>query len=237
MATDINIDSYDWGNVSSPWIGAESNIWDLLTQGRSVLQYPAKSVVFSQGDSYHDTFIIMSGRVRHSIFSEVGQEKQLYIACPGAMIGEISCILSKPHSMTATAIVPTGLVKIPSKELQRMFHSDPMLADLMLQYEARLAQMLIVQQASLSFDTAEVRIAKHLLCLCDTYGNVRPDGIRIGIRFTCSDIAGIVGTSRVTANNTLLDFKKQGILKKEGIYYYITDINRLIDLAEETIGF
>lgn len=237
MAADINIDSYDWGNVNSPWIGAEPHIWNLLTQGRPVLQYPAKSVVFSQGDPYRDAFIIMSGRVRHSIFSEVGQEKQLYIACPGAMIGEISCILSKPHSMTATAIVPTGLIKIPSKELQRLFHSDPMLADLMLQYEARRAQMLIVQQASLSFDTAEIRIAKHLLCLCDTYGTVRPDGIRIGIRFTCSDIAGIVGTSRVTVNNTLLDFQKQGVLKKEGSSYHITDIHRLIDLAEETIDF
>ena len=89
MVADINIDSYDWGNVNSPWIGAEPHIWNLLTQGRPVLQYPAKSVVFSQGDPYRDAFIIMSGRVRHSIFSEVGQEKQLYIACPGAMIGEI----------------------------------------------------------------------------------------------------------------------------------------------------
>ena len=122
MVADINIDSYDWGNVNSPWIGAEPHIWNLLTQGRPVLQYPAKSVVFSQGDPYRDAFIIMSGRVRHSIFSEVGQEKQLYIACPGAMIGEISCILSKPHSMTATAIVPTGLIKIPSNCL--LYTSD-----------------------------------------------------------------------------------------------------------------
>ena len=173
MEMDINIDSYDWGNINSPWIGAEPHIWDSLTQGRPVLQYPAKSVIFSQGDAYKDAFIIMSGRVRHSVFSKVGLEKQVYIACPGAMIGEISCILSKPHSMTATAIVPTGLVKIPSKELQRLFHSSPMLADLMLQYEARKAQMMAVQQASLSFDTAETRIAKHLLCLCDTYGVVR----------------------------------------------------------------
>ena len=237
MEMDINIDSYDWGNINSPWIGAEPHIWDSLTQGRPILQYPAKSVIFSQGDAYRDAFIIMSGRVRHSVFSKVGLEKQVYIACPGAMIGEISCILSKPHSMTATAIVPTGLVKIPSKELQRLFHSSPMLADLMLQYEARKAQMMAVQQASLSFDTAETRIAKHLLCLCDTYGVVRPDGIRIGIRFTCSDIAGIVGTSRVTANNTLLDFQKLGILKKEGGSYCVTDIQRLIDMTEETIEF
>lgn len=237
MPEDISIDSYDWGNVNSPWIGAEPHIWTLLTQDRPVLQYPAKAVVFSQGDPFRDAYVIMHGRVRHSVFSGTGQEKQLYIACPGAMIGEISCILSQPHSMTATTIVPTGLVKIPSKELRQLFHSDPLLADLMLQYEARRAQMLIVQHASLSFDSAERRIAKHLLCLCDTYGTVRPDGIRIGIRFTCSDIAGISGTSRVTANNTMLNLQKRDILKKEGSSYLVVDLSRLADLAGEIIDF
>lgn len=234
---DMFIDSYDWGNISSPWIGADIQIWDILVKNRPIVRYAAEAILFSAGDPFRDTFVIISGRIRHSVFSKDGQEKQLYIACPGALVGEISYILSKPHSMTAIAIVPTEVVRIPSKELQSLFHSDRTLADLMLQYEARISQMLIVQQANLSFDTAEVRVAKYLLYLCDRYGKVCPDGIHINLRFTCSDIAAIVGISRVTANNVLLVFQRQKILKKEDSRYIVVSIDQLMNMAEDIIDF
>lgn len=233
----LQIPEHDWGNVESPWISADMEIWQLLTEGRKPVKYKAEQMVFQQGDDFHSAFIVASGRVRISVFNDAGQQKTLYIACPGAMIGESSCILSHPHTMSAVAIVDSELYRVPSKELQRFFHSDQVLADLLLQYEARKNHTLISQAASLSFDSAEQRIAKTLLYLCDTYGVVTSSGIKLNISFTCNDIADVVNVSRVTVNNTMSAFRRDGIIEKADSRYYIKDLERLQGIPVEMIEF
>ena len=152
-------------------------------------------------------------------------------ACPGAMFGENACILSSPHGTTATAIVGTDLYAIPSKECQRLFHSQRQIADSMLQYVARKNQMLTAQAAMLSFDRAEQRVAKTLLQLCDTYGIPTPEGQCINIRFTCTDIASIINTSRVTANNVMASFDRMGMLTKRNGHYVVLNIDKLQEIA------
>lgn len=223
--------SHDWGNVDSPWIGAELSIWAVLLEGRKPVRQPAGVVIFRQEDPFANIYIVARGRVRISVLHSDGTEKHLYIACPGAMFGENACILSHPHGTTATTIVETDLYVIPSRECQRLFHSQQQIADSMLQYIARKNQMLTAQAAMLSFDRAEQRIAKTLLQLCDAYGRERPDGVLIGIRFTCTEISAIVNTSRVTANNTLMSFDRMGILTRQGGCYLIKSIDRLQELA------
>lgn len=219
--------SHDWGDVNSPWIGADLGIWSILLEGRKTVRFPAGSIIFSQEDPFSHIYIVARGRVCISVFHSDGEQKHLYIACPGAMFGENACILSHPHGTTATAIVTTDLYAIPSKECQRLFHSQQQIADSMLQYVARKNQMLIAQAAMLSFDRAEQRVAKTLLQLCDTYGVPTPGGKRIDIRFTCTDVSSIINTSRVTTNNVMTSFTRMGILSRDNGFYTIHDLEAL----------
>lgn len=227
----LDITSHDWNNVNSPWIGTHLSTWSHLTKDCIPVGYPAKSMVYSQGDPYSKIYIVASGRVKVSIFHRDGQEKQLYIAGPGAMFGESACILEKNHASTATTITKTQLYVIPSKEVQRLFHSEARTADLMLQYQARKNRLLTAQIAMLSFDRAEQRIAKILLYLCETYGIVEGNCIRFNIRFSCSDIAALVNASRVTVNTVLQEFIRSGILAKDGSNYIVRDFRHLQDSA------
>lgn len=223
----LNIPSHDWSNVDSPWIGTHLSTWSHITANRIPVKYPPKSMVYSQGDAFSKIYIVASGRVRISIFNRDGQEKQLYIAGPGAMFGESSCILEKAHASTATTITKCELYAIPSKEMQRLFHSEARTADLMLQYEARKNRLLTAQVAMLSFDRAEQRVAKVLLYLCEMYGKQEPIGTRINLRFTCNDIAALVNTSRVTVNNVMQDFLRTGILTRDNSNYVVTNLHLL----------
>lgn len=227
----LNIPNYDWGNVESPWIGVDLSAWDVLLKNRTPQMYAPRSTVYWQDKDFSNIYIVASGRVCISIFNQDGQQKQLYIACPGAMIGETDCILSQPYSTTATAITKSELYAIPSKKVQELFHSEASLADLMIQYEARKNRLLIAQAAMLSFDRAEQRIAKTLLYLCDTYGQSARTGTCIRIRFTCAELAAIVNTSRVTVNNIILEMIRVGTLAKEDGYYVIKKPQELQNLA------
>lgn len=227
----LAIPSNDWGNLESPWISVDMDIWNILIQERPRVRYPANHDIFWQDKPHSNIYIVAKGRVCISILHSDGQQKHLYIACCGAMIGETACILSQPYETTATAITETELYCIPSREVQRLFHSEAYLADWLLQYEARKNRLLISQVAMLSFEKAPQRIAKILLCLCENYGKKTNSGIYISIRFTCTELAAIANTSRVTSNNTILSFIHDGILAKNKSHYVVKRIEQLREIA------
>lgn len=232
----MQIPEYDWGDVGSLWISADTKIWKLLTEQCRPVKYKAKETVFRQGDDSRGVFIVASGRVRISAISAAGQQKTLYIACPGAMFGEASCILSQPYSMSAIAIVDSELYRLPCALLRSVFRSNQALAELLLQYEARKNHALISQTTSLSFDSAEQRIAKTLIYISDAHGSVTDGGVQMNISFTCSDLADVVSVSRVTVNNTMLAFRRDGIIEKSNGRYFIKDMERLRDISFEKLG-
>lgn len=90
--------------------------------------------------------------------------------------------------------------------------------------------MLIRQVAMLSFDKSSQRIASLLICLCENYGVETPEGIYLNLRFTCSEMASIAGTSRVTANNTMLSLIDEGTLEKRKGKYLVKNLTRLHEI-------
>lgn len=227
----LDISEQAWGNVDSPWISANMEVWGDLVRDQPIYKYPAGHDIFWQEKDYSSVYIVTKGRVCISIQNPDGMQKHLYIACPGAMFGEIACILGTAHVTTATAIVHTECYSLPSKELQGRIRSDSRFAELLLQYEARKNRLLISQNAMLTFDKANQRIAKILLCLADTYGEDVPGGRRLNIRFTHTDVAAITNTSRVTVNNTIRSYITAGILEKQGSAYVIRDREQLQNIA------
>ena len=227
----IAIPSKDGGNLDSPWVSVEMDIWDALIKNRPRTRYRAYQEIFWQDKQHSSVYIVAKGRVCISILHSSGQQKHLYIACTGAMFGEIACILSQSHVTTATAITETELYCIPSLEVQRLFHNEACLADWMLQYEARKNRLLISQITMLAFEKAPQRISRLLLCLYENYGRETSDGTLLNIRFTCTELAAIANTSRVTANNTMLGFIHDGILAKEKSLYIIRDVEKLREIA------
>lgn len=61
------------------------------------------------------------------------------------------------------------------------------------------------------------RVARQLLAFAQEYGEATPDGIiRIPLRLTQSDLASLVGASRVRVNQVLMTFRRQGHLSVDG---------------------
>ncbi len=54
------------------------------------------------------------------------------------------------------------------------------------------------------------RVASQLLALAREYGQETPEGVRVPIRLTQSDLAALVGASRASVNQALGQFKKRG---------------------------
>ena len=166
----IVIPSRDWGDLESPWISTDLSTWETPLRHGRLREYQPREQVFRQGEDFSSVYIVESGRVRVSVCHADGQEKTLYVADTGAMIGESDCILGQPYSSTATVVLPSRVRAVPSALVQELFHADPVFADWLLQYQARKVRLLLGQNMTLSFDRARQRVAKTLLYLCGQYG-------------------------------------------------------------------
>ena len=116
-------------------------------------------------------------------------------------------------------IVDTWAYAVPRLDMLEALREDWALNQRFLELCFRKNTVLLGQVRELSFDQAERRIARTLLNLAAQYGRPCPEGVRISIRFTHQDVAGIINTSRITTNKVMKRMEEEGILlKREGRY-------------------
>jgi CRP/FNR family cyclic AMP-dependent transcriptional regulator len=58
-------------------------------------------------------------------------------------------------------------------------------------------------------------VASQLLALAREYGESTPQGTRVPMRLTQSDLAGLAGASRVRVNQALGYFRKRGLISMD----------------------
>lgn len=222
---------YTWGDLQSSWLQDDLACWDSLIAGAEKKAFKKNTYVFHSQESATAMYVVAKGRFRITSYQEDGSEKQLYIAETGALCGEGECIFGIPYSVTALAIVDSEVYRISSAELFRRMNVDPELTRRLLEYEVRKTHLLQHQVISLSLEQASCRIARILLDVYQLYGKKTEHGHCLSIKFTKNDIAGMVGTSRVTASSEISKMEQSGLLTKHNGYYCITDLELLRNLA------
>lgn len=223
-----------WGEPHSTWIHGSKGCWRDLFDGASSLSVPKGTMLYKQGDRADYVYCVERGRLRVSSTHHNGSEKQVYIAEYMSICCETECISSLPLDAAATAIVNSTVLALPKGAFLERIGSDVELANILLSYEARKCSMLQNQAMLLTCDSARTRIILTLLDLCQTYGRETPMGTLIDVRFTKNELAGLVGTSRVTASNILMDLRRSGHLREYRGRTVVPDEERLLDLLYES---
>ena len=74
------------------------------------------------------------------------------------------------------------------------------------------------------------RLAEALLFMKETYGYLH-DGKTIDLKITREEIANLVGTATETAIRLLSELKSEGVVALQGKQIQITDLQRLVRIA------
>lgn len=225
-----------WVKEASPWIDYPLESWTDLLKGKTASPYKKKSFLYHQEDSAPYAYIVKKGRVRLTLFGVDGTEKQLYIADPGCLFGEIACIMGFPHTESALCVHDTELYRISQAELVDAIRSDWEINKRVFNSVFRKNTIYHHQIQELCFLSSLQRIAFHLLDLCKRHGVREKEGYRLDLKFTHADIASLIHTSRVTVNTTFSWLIDNGYLIKTGSSYLIPyeQVDRLEQLVEES---
>jgi len=101
---------------------------------RTITQCPKDYKIFSQGDPAECVFYIQQGRVKLKVKSKQDKEAVIAILGAGEFLGE-ACLIGQTVCLaTAATIVPSTILRIDKKEMQRVLHEERMFSDLFIPY-------------------------------------------------------------------------------------------------------
>ena len=187
---------------------------DSVGISRRIVRYARASVVFAQGGPATSVFYIQQGGVKLSVLSRRGREAIVAMLAPGDFFGE-GCLAGQSVRMgTATALVPTTVLRIQKSAMMRTLHEQSELSDRfiahMLARNIRIEEDLVDQL----FNSSEKRLARTLLLLA-RYGDDRTP-LRVLPKISQETLAEMVGTTRSRVNVFMNKFRKLGFIKYNG---------------------
>ncbi|GAB4458370.1 MAG: Crp/Fnr family transcriptional regulator [Armatimonadaceae bacterium] len=190
--------------------------------------YNERDVIVRRDSPGDALYILISGKVKVS-YTEEDNETIIAMLQAGEFFGELSLLDGSGRSADVIAIEPTEVLMLSAEDFETCMTEVPSIAVSLLKGLAMRLRRSTGWIRSLSSQDVYGRIAQQLLMLSETHGaEVEADGkrgIRIGLRLTQNDLAGIVGASRESVNKAIGYFKTKGFIAVDSTYR-ITVYNR-----------
>ena len=179
-------------------------------KGRTVLMFPKKQIIFSQGEASGSVFYIQAGQVKLIVVSPEGKEAVVAILERGAFFGE-SCLAGLTvRTKTAIAMEDSCLVRIEKDVMIRLLHEKPTFSELFLTYllsrNIRIQEDLVDQL----FNSSEKRLARALLLLAHLGEDGKPEAVIPKINQ--ETLAEMIGTTRARVSCFMNKFRKMGFI-------------------------
>ena len=175
-------------------------------------QYRAGTTIFHRDDPGSTLHVINSGLVKLVLASPEGREVTVGILDAGDFFGELALLDGGARSASAVALEAVETLTLDREPFIAMLERHPQVATALLGVLGdRLRRTDELIQDILFLDLPG-RLAKQLLALADERGVATPAGIKIDLRLSQSELAGIIGATRESVNRCLNAYADRGIL-------------------------
>jgi CRP/FNR family cyclic AMP-dependent transcriptional regulator len=194
--------------------GLSDEIIEAFVRRARQRRYPRGTIIFHKDDPGTQLYVIVSGAVKISIPSTEGKDLLLSILTSGESFGEMSLFDEEPRSATAEAMEDIVALTLGRADFLALIERYPALALRVIELLTRRlrATDLLAHDACLL--DLPGRIARRLLELAETHGtgDLRRGPVELTLRLTQSELASLVGATRVATNRVLQRFQQRGIV-------------------------
>src|SRR5919198_6021489 len=190
--------------------------------------YPAGAVLLSEGEPPGPCYLVQSGWVRLTSARPDRRSQLLAKIGPGELVGEMTALLDRARTATATTIEPVAAWEIPADALRAAFQDDLQLSHAML---------LTVMELLVDRDVRMVRrqglqpVQQIARALLDQQQAERV-GLGEPLSITQADLQSITGESAVASVMNLARLQRAGAVETRGEHLVIVNLERLQLLAE-----
>ena len=195
---------------------------DALTDLRAEAQtrsYARNDVLFHEGDSSSELFVVERGRIAIAQQSGDGRESVVAVLDAGGLFGELGLFDDVPRSADARALLDSRVVVLGYEPVRALLRDRPQLLWVIVRMLALRLRATDEALADAVFLDVPARTAKRLLELAAGRD-------RFALPVTQEELAGMVGASRERVNKAISLFTRLHWLTVEGRNQY-----RILDRA------
>ena len=158
-------------------------------------------------------YVILEGSVKVHTGQPDDSDVILAILGAGEVVGEMSLADSLGRSASVTTLEPSTLLLMERATFWESLKEMPTMTHNLINILSRRLRLANLHTQSLSRLDVYGRVAAQLLAFAREYGETTPNGgVLIPLRLTQSDLAGMVGASRVRVNQALSFYKRRNLL-------------------------
>jgi CRP-like cAMP-binding protein len=156
-------------------------------------------------------YVLLEGSVKVELLRPEGTEVIRAVLGPGEVVGEMSLADSLGRSAGVKTLEETTLLCMDRVTFLTSVEEAPALARNLANLLSRRLRLANAHVRSLAALDVPGRVAAQLLALAKEYGEPSPEGgTLIPLPLTQSDLAALVGASRVRVNQAMTFFKRRG---------------------------
>ncbi|MBE7552311.1 MAG: Crp/Fnr family transcriptional regulator [Anaerolineales bacterium] len=191
-------------------------------------EYSKDEIIFRQGDTSRELYLVMRGKVRIFRISPSGAETTIAIYSTGSIMGEFAVVDSEPRSATAKAIEAADLLVMPQDKFLQHLRQMPDLALGMTRLLASRVRWTAAYAETIAQYDAAGRLLHILLLYNEQFGQEEEAGKRyvLDLALNQTDLASLVGARREWVNRLLRDWQRRGIVAYEAGKIIILDLPR-----------
>jgi CRP/FNR family cyclic AMP-dependent transcriptional regulator len=188
--------------------------------------FPAGTTIMTVDQPGEAVYVILTGTLKIHVEQANSTDVILAILGPGEIVGELSVIdTSVGRSATVVTLESATLLWMDRTAFVACLERMPGLSLNLARILVRRLRLANAQIQALATLDVYGRVARQLLAFAEVYGEVAPNGeIRIPLRLTQSDLAGLVGASRVRVNQVLATYKQRRLLSVDRNFHIIVII-------------
>ena len=174
------------------------------------------SLILLENEGGDTLFIIISGKVKVTTFSESGKEVIFSILNEGDFFGDMSLMDGKPRSATVISIEDSELRLLRRNDFIKLVEEHPGIALKLLEELTTRLRKADERIESLAILDVTGRVAGILLQLADEHGEKTDNGVVIKSRPTHQELANMVGTTRETVTRVLKQLENKKYINMSG---------------------
>ena len=192
-----------------------------------------RATLFHQGEPGATLFIIESGTIHGQVINEDGREVTVAVIGANEVVGELSFFDGHGRSMTAVAQTDSRVWALNRDDFYGFVRRYPSAAQPILAAVSEWFRQSSDEVHRRSFASTSARLARRLVELARVHGRPVPEGVLIAARANQSQLAELIGRSRVTVNKTLADFETRGLIQRVGHRIVLRDVSALKVVASD----
>lgn len=187
-------------------------------------KFPAKNMVFQEGEPGDVLLVILSGRVKVLLSGKHGQEFILTMLGPGNFFGEMALLEAAPRSATVMTVEPCEFLLLEQNDLIGLLKTQPLIAVKILKHLSQRLRKTNEQIRSLVMFDIYGRVGRCLLNLAETQGGRANGQFLVPNRPSFQEMAKMVGCSRETLSRAIKALKDNGCLTVTRNAIYINKV-------------